>query len=669
MKDVAVGDVRTFVLVGHSASGKTTLVDALLLKMGVSDRMGLVDNGSSMADYSDEEKNRKSTIYAKPFSGVYRAGGRKLGMVFMDTPGYGDFMGQVIQAARVARAALVVVDANAGIQVGTTRAWKMAATLGLPVGIVVQGLDKENASFDKVVADLQAAWGARCLPAVIPGGAGVLDVMASNDPAAQAARNGLMEAAAETDDALIEKYLGGEALTADELAKGTKAAVQQRKLFPIFACYPLKGTGVAELIEALGRLFPSAVESPILDAAGKPVDPSPTAPFTGFVWRTVNDSFVGQLTFVYVCGGTLTPGMEVQNVTKSQKERVASFSEANGKKLTALDQATAGDIVAVTKLKATGLGDALCAPGHQAAFPPYVFPNPVMWCAVTGKTQGDEDKIGTALQRVAEEDPTIHLERNVDTHEQVLAGMGDVHLAVAVERMKSRSNVDVNLATPKVPYKETVTARGDGHYKHKKQTGGRGQYGEVYLRVEPLPAGDEEWFADAIVGGVIPGNFIPAVQKGVVDGMTRGCVAGYPVIKVKSSVYDGSYHDVDSSEIAFKIAGSRAFKDAMSKARPVLLEPIMQVKIMIPEQFMGDVNGDLSHRRGRILGMEVADGLQLITAEVPQAEMFRYCAELRSMTGGRGSFEMAFDRYEVVPSNVAQKVIAEAEKNKKEEEE
>jgi elongation factor G len=292
-----------------------------------------------------------------------------------------------------------------------------------------------------------------------------------------------------------------------------------------------------------------------------------------------------------------------------------------------------------------------------------------MWCAVTGKTQGDEDKIGTALQRVAEEDPTIHLERNVDTHEQVLAGMGDVHLAVAVERMKSRSNVDVNLATPKVPYKETVTARGDGHYKHKKQTGGRGQYGEVYLRVEPLPAGDEEWFADAIVGGVIPGNFIPAVQKGVVDGMTRGCVAGYPVIKVKSSVYDGSYHDVDSSEIAFKIAGSRAFKDAMSKARPVLLEPIMQVKIMIPEQFMGDVNGDLSHRRGRILGMEVADGLQLITAEVPQAEMFRYCAELRSMTGGRGSFEMAFDRYEVVPSNVAQKVIAEAEKNKKEEEE
>jgi elongation factor G len=273
------------------------------------------------------------------------------------------------------------------------------------------------------------------------------------------------------------------------------------------------------------------------------------------------------------------------------------------------------------------------------------------------------------MQRLVEEDPTIRVERNPDTHETILSGMGDVQIAVAVERLKRRSNVDVVLSTPKVPYKETVTTLGEGHYRHKKQTGGRGQYGEVYLRVEPRPPGDEEWFVDAIVGGVIPNNFIPAVQKGVVEGMSRGTVAGYPVINVKSSVHDGSYHEVDSSEISFKIAGARAFKDAMSKARPVLLEPIMTVKVMVPEQFMGEVNGDMSHRRGRIMGMESADGMQLITAEVPQAELFRYCAELRSMTGGRGSFEMAFARYEIVPSNVAQKVVAEAEKTKQEVEE
>ncbi len=291
-----------------------------------------------------------------------------------------------------------------------------------------------------------------------------------------------------------------------------------------------------------------------------------------------------------------------------------------------------------------------------------------MWYAVTAKTQGDEDKIGTALHRMADEDPTIKVERNADTHETIISGMGDTHLAVAIEHMKKRSGVDVTISTPKVPYKETVTGRGDAHYKHKKQSGGRGQYGDVYLKVEPLREGDEEWFEDAIVGGAIPHNFIPAVQKGVVEGMLRGSVAGFPVVNVKSIVYDGSYHDVDSSEIAFKIAGGKAFKEAMSKSKPVLLEPIMQVKVTVPDHFMGDVNGDMSHRRGRIVGMEMADGMQLIIAEVPQAELFTYCAELRSMTGGRGSFEMSFLRYDVVPGSVAQKVVAAAEKVKEEEE-
>jgi elongation factor G len=678
MKDIAVTEMRTFVLMGHTASGKTSLVDALLFKMGVNDRLGSVDGGSSMADYTDEEKSRKTTIYAKSFSGVYKsADGRKVGMVFSDTPGYADFFGQVILASRVAGASLLAVDAHSGIQVGTTKAWKQAEALNLPCAIVVTGFDRENTSFTKVLADIQAAWGARCVPVVVPlpDASGVIDVLGSAPaPAAvadlvQGAKGSLVELAAETDDTMIEKYLGGEPLSPDEIAKGLRQAVFGRKLVPVFACAAPKSIGVAELLEGIKRLLPSPADRPMKDAEGKPVDTSPAAPFVGFVWRTINDPSVGQMTFIQVCGGTLRADVDVVNVTKDQRERLAQFAELNGKKQTALDEAKAGDIIAVTKLKVTGLGDALCQAGTKVAFAPYVFPNPVMWHAVTGKTQGDEDKIGAALQRLAEEDPTIKVERNTDTHETILSGMGDVHLAVAVERMKKRSGVEVTLSTPKVPYKETVTARGDGHYKHKKQSGGRGQYGEVYLRVEPLPAGDPEWFEDAVVGGVIPGNFIPAVQKGVVEGMTRGCVAGYPVVHVKSSVYDGSYHEVDSSEISFKIAGGRAFKDAMSKARPVLLEPIMTVKVMIPDQFMGDVNGDLSHRRGRIVGMDAADGLQVITAEVPQAELFRYCAELRSMTGGRGSFDMAFNRYDVVPSNVAQKIVAETQKVKEEEEE
>ncbi len=677
MKDIAVNDVRNFVLMGHTGSGKTTLADAMLFKMGMTDRQGLVDQGSSLGDYTDEEKARKTTIYAKSFTGFYKTSdGRKMDVVFCDTPGYADFSGQVIQASRIAGSALITVDALAGIQVGTTRAWKQAEKLGLPLAVIITGLDRENASFDKVLGEIQASWGHRCEPMVIPlpGTTTLVDVLASADAPepirelVKTSKGELVELAAETNDTLIEKYLAGESLSPVEIADGLRAAVLSRKLIPVYACAALKNNGVSEIMDGISRLLPSPMERPLKDADGKLIDPSPKAPFVGFVWRTVNDPFIGQMSFIYVCGGTLKADLDIMNVNKEQKERVAHFSIVNGKKTIPVEEAEAGDIVAVAKLKVTGLGDALCQNGTKVKMAPYRFPNPVMWYAVTAKTQGDEDKIGTALHRMADEDPTIRVERNTDTHETILSGMGDTHLAVAVEHMKKRSGVDVTLSTPKVPYKETVTGHGEGHYKHKKQSGGRGQYGDVYLRVDPLPEGDTKWFVDAIVGGAIPHNFVPAVQKGVVEGMLRGATAGFPVVNVRSTVYDGSYHDVDSSEIAFKIAGGRAFRDAMSKARPVLLEPIMQVKVTIPDHFLGDVNGDMSHRRGRIVGMDAADGMQLITAEVPQAELFTYCAELRSMTGGRGSFEMAFLRYDVVPSNVAQKVIAAAEKVKEEEE-
>lgn len=676
MKDIAVADVRTFVLLGHNGSGKTTIADAFLYKTGVNDRMGSVAAKSSMADYTDEEKERGFTIHTKPFNAVYAAkSGRKTQMVFVDTPGFPDFYGQVIMGSSVVESGLIVVDAMAGLQVGSTRGWKRCETLGLPRGIVLTGMDRENADFAKVLGAIQAAWGAKCVPMTIPGEApgSVVEVLAPNPPAAlaeaiEAYKLSLMEAVAEADDQLLEKYLGGEPLTDEELSKGAGEAVLAGKLVPLFTCMALKDAGVTELLEGIARVFPSPLDRPMRDAEGNAIDPN--GPFRGFVWRTVNDPFIGQLQFMRVAAGQTGTDHELWNATKGEKERVSGFLEMNGKKQNAWTECRAGDIVAMAKLKKTALCDLLLAvPGEAAPFPKFVFPSPVYSLAVRGKAQVDEDKIGTALQRLAEEDPTIHVDRDKNTHETILSGLGDMHLAVATDRMKRRQNVEVVTSVPKVPYKETVTGQGEGHHKHKKQTGGRGQYGEVYLRVSRLPPGDEEWFEDAVVGGVIPNNFMPAVQKGLVEGMLRGAVAGFPVTGVKVSVYDGSYHDVDSSEIAFKIAGGRAFRDGMSKAKPVLLEPIMEVRVFIPDHFMGDVTGDLNHRRGRILGMGAEDGLQVITADVPMAELFMYAAELRSMTGGRGSFEMKFSRYEVVPGNVAQKIVAETAKVKDEDEE
>ena len=612
MKDIPIADVRNFVLVGHTGSGKTALVDALLYKLGVNDRLGNPGDGTSAADWTDEEKNRKITVWAKPFDAVWRPkGGKALRLVMLDTPGYADFFGQVVAATQVADAALLVVDAMAGVQVGTVRAWKRCEALNLPRAIVVTGLDKENADFDATVAALQELWGARCEVVTYPAAdkKGVVDALSAAGPQADAIRAKLTDVAAESSDALIEKVLGGETLSADELSGGLRASVAQAKFIPVFA--------------ALAR-----------------------------VW-----------------GGTLREKSEAFNTSKEQKESVGTVYFLNGKKQETVPEAQAGDVVALAKLKATGLNDTLCAPGKPAKMAAIAFPNPVVSFAVHPKTQGDEDKLGQGLHRVADDDPTLHVQRNDETHELIITGMGDVQIDAAMERMKARSKVEVTLSTPKVAYKETVTAKGEGHYKHKKQSGGRGQYGEVYLRIEPMKPGVEHWFVDGIVGTSIPRNFLPAIEKGLVEGMTRGAVAGYPVVHTMVTVYDGSSHDVDSSEIAFKIASRTAFKDGMSKAKPVLLEPIMNIRVTIPGEFMGDCTGDLNHRRGRIMGMESEDGMQVIVAEVPQAEVFKYSSELRSMTGGRGSFELSFNRYDIVPSNVAQKIVAEAAKNKQAEEE
>ncbi len=676
MKGIPVSETRSFAFAGHTGSGKTSIVEAILHKLGINDRLGSVAAGSSMGDYTDEEKDRKITIYGKSFSGEYKASnGKNHNLVFADTPGYMDFYGQVLTAMRAVDTAVIVVDASSGVQVGTQRVWKCAQKEGVARAIVITGLDKDNTDYAKTVADIQAAFGSNCVPVTIPlaDKSGVADIVSGKNvpddlkDEVESGRTALIELAAETDDELIEKFLGGEELSPAEIADGLKKAVSSGGLVPVFSCFPMGEAGIDEFLEGVCGLFPSPADMEVKDAEGNEIKTGASDPFVGYVWRSVNDPFVGQLVFVKVLGGTIKVNSEFINVTKDQKEKVGSMMIMNGKKQSSVEEASAGDIVAIPKLKVTGFGDSLCDPSVKTTCKGTTFPSPVTLVAVFAKTQADEDKLGTALQRVAEDDPTIKVTRNKETHEMLLCGLGDVHIDVAVSRMKSRSNVEVRLETPKVPYRETVNGTGEGHYKHKKQSGGRGQYGDVYLRVEPKSPDDEEFFVDAIVGGVIPGNFIPAVQKGVVEGMLKGCLAGYPVTNVKSTVYDGSYHDVDSSEVAFKIAAGRAFREAMAEAKPVLLEPIMTVKVTIPAQYMGDINGDLNHRRGRILGMETEEGLQILTAEVPQAELFRYAAELRSMTGGQGSFEMDFCRYDVVPSNVAQKVIAEAEKDKEEE--
>ena len=672
MKDIPVADVRNFVLVGHTGSGKTSLVDALLYKLGVNDRLGNPGDGTSMADWTDEEKNRKISIWAKPFDAVWRPkGANPLRLVMLDTPGYADFYGQMVAATQVADAALLLVDATAGVQVGTVRAWKRCEALGLPRAIAITGLDKENADFNGTVAALQDLWGVRCEVVTFPTAdkKGVVDVLSGQSPEAEELRSKLTDVAAESSDELIEKVLNGETLSADELAQGLRSSVVQTKFIPIFAVMARQSLGLDELMQGFGRLMPSPADRPVKDESGAEVNAAADAPLVAQVWRSINDPFVGQLTLARIWGGTLKENSEIFNATKEQKERVGTIYFTNGKKNDPTPEAQAGDIVALAKLKSTGLNDTLCAVGKPAKMAPIVFPNPVASFAVMPKNQGDEDKLGQGLSRIADDDPTIHVQRNDETRELIITGMGDVQIDVAMERMKVRSKVEVTLSTPKVAYRETVTTKGEGHYKHKKQSGGRGQYGEVYLRIEPLRPGVEHWFVDGIVGTSIPRNFLPAIEKGLVEGMTRGAVAGYPVVNTMVTVYDGSSHDVDSSEIAFKIAARTAFKDGMAKAKPVLLEPIMKIRVTIPAEFMGDCTGDLNHKRGRIMGMDAEDGMQVIVAEVPQAEVFKYSSELRSMTGGRGSFEISFNRYDIVPSNVAQKVIAEAAKNKQAEEE
>ena len=663
MSTIPVSNVRNFTILGHSGSGKTTLTDALAFKLGINDRLGSVDNGSSISDTHDEEKARKNSIFANPFTAIYKCNnGEDYRLVFTDTPGAPGFYGQVRGAVRAADFAIITVDASSGIEAGTLRSWHICTSHNLSsIAFVITGLDKENTKFSATVDAIREAFGKGCCPITALTAPGqvqnILDMDSLPDDLAEI-HTYLAESAAETSEDLMNKYFEEGTLPANEIRAGLRDGISSGSIHPIYAVCPLSGVGVTEMLDSVCKLISGPGSRVFMDKDGNEMKADPEAPFAAQVWRTAIDTFVGQLSYIRVLSGTLKPGMTVQNATTGSKETISSLLQVIGKKQIPQDSAGPGEIVALPKLKDTHTGDSLCADGSMIVLPEIDYPQSVMLMSVHAKTQADEDKLGTAMKRLSDSDPTLIFEKNEETKEVIMKGIGDVHIDVAVSLMKSQSNVNVTLTVPKVAYRETVTGKGEGHYRHKKQTGGHGQFGEVYLRVMPMAEGETEWFVDSTVGGSIPGNFMPAVQKGLQEGLLKGAVAGYPVQGVKVEVFDGSFHPVDSSEVAFKIASSRAFREAMTQAKPTLLEPVMTVKITIPDSYMGAVTGDLNHRRGRVLGMEMEDGMQTVTAEVPMAELFQYPAQLRSLTGSRGSYEMELARYDVVPSNLAQKIAA-----------
>ncbi|MBN1864998.1 MAG: elongation factor G [Victivallales bacterium] len=663
MTDIKTDRIRNFAVAGHTGSGKTSLCDLMLYKAGAVDRCGRVDQKTSVSDFAPDEHEKMSSIYAS----LLNCRWKDCHLFFCDTPGYGEFICETISAVSYSDNLLVVVDAVNGIEIGTSRAWGLAKERGVPRCVLINRIDRELGDFFKVLAQLQDVFGKTvCIPFTLPVGkegsfSGIVNVLRGKDipPELEAEvgkyREQLMDSIAESDEDLMMRYLDGEELSDEEISRGLHKSILDGTLVPVFAGSVEKDIGIDELMDGIVNLMADPMargETELENGDKMKLDGSQA---TGMVFKSIVDPFIGQLTFMRIVSGEFRSDSEVFNISKGSKERFGSLFLMNGKGQEAIAQAEAGMVVGIPKLKGTALNDTLSLSSSAKALKRITFPNTVMSYAITAVKSGEEEKIGTGLAKLAESDPGIKIERNAETHELILSGMGDQHLTQVLKKLKENAKVDVNFAAPKIPYKETITGVGDASYRHKKQSGGHGQFGEVFLKISPNPEGFE--FVNDVVGGNIPKNFIPAVEKGVVEAMQKGPLAGCTVQNVKISVYDGKHHPVDSSEMAFKIASRTAFRKAMENAKPILLEPIQKVKIMIPDEYMGDITGDLNQKRGRILGMSAEEGLQVVNAEIPLAEMSRYATELRSMTQGRGTFEMEFTRYEMVPSNVAKEII------------
>ena len=670
------GKIRNVAVVGHRGTGKTSLVEALLFQSGETNRLGAIEQGSTVSDWDDDERKRQMSISSALCHAAWHE--RKLNLI--DVPGDPSFQGEARAALRVVEGALVAVSGVMGVEVGTGRVWKRADELDVVRVVVVTMLDRERADFFRVLGQLQAQLSPKCIAVHLPIGSehelkGIVDVLhmtayTSPEGGKEAGpgpipdeladvvaeyREKLLDAVVETDEDLMERYLDGQELGVEEVAKALKTAVTRGEVFPVACGVSTKNLGTAALLDLIVEGVPSPNRKPTsIDVGGAGV--------AAFVFKTIADPFAGRINIFRVLAGTLSADATLANVRTHQKERVGTLLQLQGKDHTGATEFGPGDIGAAAKLKETQTGDLLLDREVSVALPEIGFPEPVMSFAVTPKAKGDEEKVASSLRRLSEEDPTLRLRRDPQTGEQVLSGMSQMHVEIAVERLRRRFSVEVELQPPRVPYLETIRKESRAQGKYKKQTGGRGQYGDCHIVLEPLDGHVGYEFVDQIVGGVIPQGFRPAVDKGIQETMQHGELAGAPIQGVRVRLVDGSYHNVDSSEMAFRIAGSMAFKQAYEKAEPVLLEPIMELEATVPDEAVGAVNGDLNSRRGRLHGMEPAGGLTTIKAEVPMAEMLTYAQTLTSLTGGRGDYSMSFLRYEEVPAHVAQKLIEETRK-------
>jgi len=678
MQQYGLENIRNVVLLSHSGAGKTSASEAMLFTAGAVKRLGKVEDGTTTSDYDPDEVKRQISINLSLLPCQWKE--TKLNLI--DTPGYSDFIGEVRAAMRVAEGAVIMVCAASGVEVGTEQVWSYCEQAVLPRLIFINKMDRENADFYKTVGQIQSRFGSKCLPLQLPIGAqdsfqGIVDLLtmkaytgseakeaefpSSLQSKADSFREKLVEAVAEVDDKLIEKYLEGQELSLEELGDGLRKAVVNGRIVPILTGSALQNVGTTLLLDAIHDYLPSAKERDVVtisDSTKQTIEPSEAAPLAALVFKTSADPYVGKLTHFRVYNGTIKSNSQVWNAAQGRVERIGQLFVLRGKTQEPVPQLGAGDMGAVAKLTLTGTGDTLCSQAQPVKIAPIEFPQPAFSLAVHPKTKTDLDKLGAALSRLSEEDPTLEVRRETDTNETILSGIGESHLEVAADKMQRKFGVGVRLETPKVPYKETITAGAKAEYKHRKQTGGHGQYGHVFLELEPLPRGSGREFADKVVGGRIPKNYIPSVEKGVNEAVQEGVLARYPVIDIKTTVYDGSFHPVDSSDICFKIAGAGALKKGLAEGQPILLEPIMNIEVTVPEDFTGDIIGDLNTKRARVQGMNPGSGVNTIEAQVPLAEVLRYAIDLKSITQGRGSYKAEFSHYEEVPAHITEKIIA-----------
>jgi elongation factor G len=688
MKDFTPEKIRNLALIGHGASGKTSLAAAILFNGGVTSRLTRVDKGNTITDYEPEEIERKISISSALCHVEHKD--HKINIV--DTPGYSNFLWDTRASLRAVDSAAVLIDSVSGVEVGTEKVWDMLEEYQLPRIFVINKMDRENAQFDRAVEAVQQFFGRQAVPVQLPIGEeknfrGVVDLVSMKAYVFEKDESGkfaettvpaevkeeaekrfreLVEMIAEGDEKLMEIYLEKGELTPDEILSGLKKGIAGRQIYPIFAASGLANIGVPPLLDRVLEYLPSPLERSEFEVTvnGKDAVLKPTSdgPFAALVFKTISDPYTGRISMMRVISGKMNPDGLVLNPGKETEEKFAGFFFLQGKEQIAAGQAKVGDLVATAKLKITATGDTLTVKGSGIVIPRIKFAEPAISFAIEPKTRADEDRISQASHRLVEEDSTIRFERDPDTSQLLISGGGELHVRIVTEKLKKRYNVDVDLKPPKISYKETIKGRADVQGRHKKQTGGRGQFGDVWIKMEPLPRGKDFEFEDKIFGGSIPRNFIPSVEKGIVEAKKKGVLAGYQVVDFKVTLYDGSYHDVDSSDIAFKIAASKAFKLAMQQAKPTILEPVMNVEIYTPEAYMGDIMGNLNGRRGRVSGMEQKGTMRTLKATVPMSEMLDFEPTLTSITGGRGSFLMEFSHMEEVPVQLQQKIIADAVK-------